>query len=141
HPHPGGPPPEADGRPARRRGAERGPGEVPPQQAPRTRLAPAVVLVGGDKARRRPPEAATAPPDSGGAGRGCAGTAPSLVPPGSRGPPLRALHVAAFAAALAVFTWKLLEPRAVPEVMRAELSGGVIFAISKCLHAAGYATL
>ena len=45
HPDAGGAPPEADGPPARRRGAERAAGEVPQGPPPRTRLAPTMRTV------------------------------------------------------------------------------------------------
>src|SRR5581483_9232362 len=118
HPHPGGPPAEADGHPARRRGAERRPRPLPPQQAPRTRVAPAVSL----------PPATSAPP---------------LAPAGLR-PRVRAAAGVLFLALLAVWTWKLLEPSPVPESLKLSLASVwdlLPFLAAKCLHAGGYALL
>lgn len=65
----------------------------------------------------------------------------SRPPPGGRRVPLW-LHVVAFVALLAVWTWKLLEPAPVPERLRLALDlSGLAFLAAKCLHLTGYAVL
>ena len=49
------------------------------------------------------------------------------------------VHLLAFAAFLALLTWKLLEPRPVPEALTESLSGNWLFILAKCFHAGAYA--
>jgi VanZ family protein len=49
------------------------------------------------------------------------------------------VHLFAFAAFLALMTWKLLEPRPVPEALTESLSGDWLFILAKCFHAGAYA--
>lgn len=46
-----------------------------------------------------------------------------------------------FLAVLGLWTWKLLEPNPVPEVVKAGLSADVRFLLAKSLHAVAYAFL
>ena len=53
----------------------------------------------------------------------------------------RKLHIAAFAFALSLWTWALLDPNPVPEPIRSELDIDWQFILSKFLHGGGYAFL
>jgi hypothetical protein len=51
-------------------------------------------------------------------------------------------HFAAFAALLALWTWKLVSPNPAPEAVRAALADlDLAFAVAKTLHLSGYALL
>lgn len=56
-------------------------------------------------------------------------------------PPRFFVHLCVFVTLLGLMTWKLLEPRPVPESLRGELSGDWLFVLAKCFHAGAYAVL
>ena len=57
------------------------------------------------------------------------------------GQPRFLLHLLAFIALLSLWTWKLLEPRPVPEELTAGLSDNLRLVLAKALHAGVYAFL
>jgi VanZ like protein len=49
------------------------------------------------------------------------------------------LHLCAFVVLLGLMTWKLLEPRPVPESVARGLTDELLFFLAKCFHAVAYA--
>jgi VanZ family protein len=61
--------------------------------------------------------------------------------PLGRGSSLLVLHLFVLLTFLGLWTWKLLEPYPVPEIVSAQLQGEVRFVAAKGLHACGYGFL
>jgi VanZ family protein len=82
----------------------------------------------------------TPPPSPPRSGEGSSLSPPSLLGKGAGGLGSY-LHLAVFVTLLSVWTWKLLEPRPVPESVVQGMSRDAYLVASKCAHAGAYAVL